>query len=92
MGNGRIDLLHNTCVDCGSPVQRPKLKSGSGPRSFSMAVSICPKCQRVRSYRSQEPAFSPQEEQKLLSERLDVLNRRLASLQNHFSDVDRGAE
>jgi ssDNA-binding Zn-finger/Zn-ribbon topoisomerase 1 len=89
MGNGGIDLLHYTCVDCGSPVQRPKLKA---PRSFSMAVSTCPKCRRLRSYRPQELAFSPQEEQRLLSERLDVLNRRLASLKNHFSDVDRSPE
>jgi RNase P subunit RPR2 len=87
---GRIDLRHNTCAYCSSPSHNTKLKSA--PRSFSMTRSTCPKCGRVRPYGSQEPAFSPQEEQKLLSERLDVLNRRLASLQNQFSDVDRSPE
>jgi hypothetical protein len=86
---GRIDLRHNTCVYCSSPSQNNKVKSA--PPNFSMTGSRCPKCGHVRSYGSQEPAFSPQEEQKLLSERLDVLNRRLASLQNHLN-VDRGAE
>jgi hypothetical protein len=82
MGHGGIGLVHNTCS---SPSQKTKLKSRSP--LFAITPPICPKCGRVQPHRSHD--VSPQEEQKLLSDRIEILNQRLASLQSQSFDLDR---
>lgn len=83
MGKGRIAFVHKTCVYCSSPSQNTKSRSPL----FATTPPTCPRCGLVQPHRSRD--VSPQEEQKLLSERIEILNQRLASLQSHSFGLDR---
>jgi hypothetical protein len=78
MDDANIDEIKNSCVYCRSPFRIPKLKPGS--QTFSITPPACPKCGLVQPYKLREPALSLHDEQKLLTDRIDILNRRLASL------------
>jgi hypothetical protein len=86
MDNGRVDWVHSACVYCRSPSQNAELKS------VSITPPTCPKCGLVQPSRSYEPPLSLQEERKLLSDRIELLDRRLASLQSPLSGLDGGAK
>jgi hypothetical protein len=83
MGNGRIDFVHNTCLYCSSSFQKAKSRSPL----FASTAPTCPKCGLVQPHRSH--VVSPQEEQKLLSDRIEILNQRLVSLQSLSFGLDR---
>jgi len=87
MENSRNDVLRETCEYCN--FQDRSLKSTRG--SFPKKAPRCPKCGLVQPSRSQQLPFSLQEEQKRLSDRIDLLNQRLAALQSNCWDLDRSA-
>ena len=79
MGDSRTHFHISSCIYCNSQLRQ------SGPKSaspFSTARAACPHCGRMQPSRPLEL----QDEHKRLSERIDLLNRRLASLQNNSID------
>jgi hypothetical protein len=70
---------NNCCIYCRSPFRISRLKPGS--QSFAITPPTCPKCGLVQPYKLRDPALSLHEEQRMLTDRIDILNRRLASLQ-----------
>ncbi len=78
MDDARLHRPPAACLYCRVLFRNTKLPAGSQ----SFLPPTCPKCGLVQPFASCEPPLSEQEERKLLSDRIDLLNRRLASLES----------